>query len=174
MDFLRLILPLLVPWPLWGARRSLALLWKEMSAEQKKTLQWAHDYGLKHGLGESMRAICWQESSGGVNLENDKDGSYGPFGGKVLIVSTRFYKTWPGKPRPELLKQTKYMLINNPAFAAAACVNELQYWQKQRGADQWTKIWASYNAGWSWWKGRGYAADITAKIKFLRTITKGE
>ena len=142
-----------------------------MSSTQKERLQWAYDYGLEHGLGESMRAICWQESSAGLDLENEKDGSFGLFGGKALIVATRFYKTWPYRPRPELIRQSRYMLINNPRFAAAACVNELQYWQKQRGADRWTKVWASYNAGWDWWNGKSYAADIWAKIKFLRVET---
>ncbi len=172
MDFIGLILPLLAPWPLWGGRKRLSVQWASMSDEQKDRLKWAYEYGLKYGLGESMRAICWQESSVGADLENDEDGSFGLFGGKALIVATRYYKTWPAQPRPELIRQSRYMLIHNPKFAAAACVNELRYWQSKHGADQWTKIWASYNAGWSWWNGKGYAADIMAKIKFLRNATK--
>ncbi len=172
MDFIRLILPLLAPWPLWGVRRSLAVQWKGMSMEQKNTLQWAYEYGLKHGLGESMRAICWQESSAGLNLENEEDGSYGRYGGKALIVATRLYKTWPDQPSEAMVHFVQRLLLTDHAFAAEHCVRELRYWQKKRGADQWTKVWASYNAGNSWWNGKGYAADIRAKINFLRKATK--
>ncbi len=172
MDFIRLILPLLAPWPLWGARKKLSVQWASMTPVQKHWLKFAYDYGRPHQLGESLRAICWQESSAGIHMENLKDGSYGLFGGKALSVATRHHKTWPGRPTTYQINVVAVRLKIEAIFAAQACVDELEYWQGKRGEDRWTKVWASYNAGWKWRNGLGYARDIMAKVKFLRTVTK--
>ncbi len=173
MQFIRLILTLLAPWPLWGARKKLSVQWLSMTDGQKEWLKWSYDYGNQHRLGESLRAICWQESSAGLDLEHESDGSYGLFGNKALIVATRCYKTWPGRPTKSQIETVAQRLQAEPVYAAQACVDELEYWQGKRGEDRWTKVWASYNAGWSWWNGKAYARDIMAKIKFLRTVTDG-
>ena len=172
MDFIRLILPLLAPWPLWGGRKKLSVQWASMTSVQKQWLMFAYDCGAPHQLGESLRAICWQESSAGSDLEHESDGSFGLFGNKALIVATRHYETWPGDPTKKQVATMRRRLINEPVFAAIACVDELEYWQGKRGEDRWTKVWASYNAGWKWRNGLDYARDIMAKVKFLRTVTK--
>lgn len=171
MSFIRLILTLLAPWPLWGARKKLSVQWLSMTDVQKDWLKWAYEQGKPVGLGETLRAICWQESSAGAALKNKKDGSWGMFGVKALSAATRHFDTWPDRPTKEQIDGIAESLLKDPWFSAKMCIAEIAYWQtKRRGFNQWTMVWASYNAGWDWWYGEDYAADIMAKIKFLRAV----
>jgi len=144
-----------------------------MSDEQLKTLQRSYNFGYALGVGESMRAICWQESSGGVDLENEEDGSegsYGHFGINPVIAATRVYKTW-AEPPSKYQVTMMILALEDFNYGATMCQGELYHWMDEHGIGQWTKIWASYNAGNEWEKGKKYAQDIRDKITFLREVT---
>ncbi len=179
MQFIKLLLPILFPWPLWCRqlawtirKKNLADQWAVMSIGQKIVLMHAYQFGSEYYMGETMRAICWQESSAGMDLENEEDGSegsYGHFGINPVIAATRIYKTWPEPPTG---RQVAVVItyLEQFEFGARQCRDEIIYWQGKYAPNHWTKIWASYNAGHDWKKGRGYARDIMDKIIFLREV----
>ena len=145
-----------------------------MTDDQRTTLKWAFEWGSGYNMGESMRAICWQESSAGADLENEEDGtegSYGYFGNNPVIVATRVYDTWPDRPTDHQIAECKEQLLIDPEFCARQCRDEIIYWQGEYQPNHWTKIWGSYNAGHKYWKGKGYAREIMDKIIFLRGVT---
>lgn len=157
----------------WGKKRrevDLQHEWDMMSEGQLKVLTAAYTDGHRHGLGESMRAICWQESSCGIDLVNKEDGtegSYGYFGANPVIVATRVFKTWPNRPTNNQIAICKNALMNFE-YGSKQCVAELQYWLDEYLRGEWSKVWASYNAGYDYEDGREYARDIKEKIMFLR------
>ncbi len=141
-----------------------------MSESQVNTLKRAFAWGKQHGLGETMRAICWQESSCGLDLENEPDGSYGWFGNRALIVASRIYERWPDRPTEYEITTCRDKLLESFEFSAQMCFREITYWQTKYNRGEWTKVWASYNAGNEWENGRWYAQDIKDKIMFLRKV----
>lgn len=179
MDFLARIAALILSWPLRALAQALDMSlpgqWRNMSAAKLEVARWAHERGKPHGFGETMRAIAWQESSFGFNLENPKDkggGSYGIFGNCAKVVGRRFRREFPPYLREGyLLKMVANRLKVEREFAARACLEELRYWYQTHGED-WPRIWASYNTGWEWDSrdGRWYARQIAKKINFLRTV----
>ena len=168
------ILALFLPLPVLGlARRDLQHEWDMMSDKQITILGRAYTAGLDHGLEETMRAICWQESSAGADLENPEDGtegSYGWFGINPVIAATRVFKTYPYRPTDAQINIVKVMSQTNFEKSAEYCYKEIEYWQDKYLLGEWTKVWASYNAGYKWKNGKGYARDIKAKIMFLRRV----
>ncbi len=174
MQFISRILALFFPLSLLGkyVPKSLQKEWDIMSDEQITILGWAYTKGLDHGLEETMRAICWQESSAGDDLENEEDGtegSYGYFGANPVIVATRVFGTWPDRPSAWHIQMAKDALKDFD-YGADQCVLELQHWLDEYLPGEWSKVWASYNAGYNLRDGKGYAKDIKAKIMFLRRV----
>ena len=175
MEFLARILPLAL-WPFRALSKAapptLAEQWAIMTPGQKAVLQWAYEQGTPHGFGQTMRAIAWQESSAGADLENPEDkggGSWGIFGTSALSAWHRL-NGWLTPYTEADLAAIAERLKNEPVLAAKSCHSELRYWQDVHGADRWSRIWASYNAGNEWEKGEDYAKAIQAKIRFLRTV----
>ena len=170
------ILALFLPIPVLGLlRRDLQHEWAVMSEDQVATLARAYKAGLAYGLAESMRAICWQESSAGLDLENKEDGtegSYGYFGANPVIVATRVYGTWPSRPSDQQITLIKFGLKSFD-YGVIHCTKELEYWINQYLPGEWSKVWASYNAGHEVANGKGYARDIKEKIMFLRRLGVG-
>lgn len=143
-----------------------------MSISQVDVLTWAYEKGKPHGFAQTMRAICWQESSAGADLENKKDrrgGSYGRFGTTLFSARARVNR--------EIKTETPHLFIpddliihllkTNHDVAAHQCLLELRFWYRTWGED-FHRIWASYNAGHDFRKGRSYADQILAKVRFLR------
>lgn len=176
MDFLARIAALIFPWPLRALiAKPLSVQYRSMSDAQHSVAAWAYAFGQPHGFGETMRAIAWQESSFGADQDNPKDkhgGSYGIFGNGAKVVARRFRKEFPvGINEESRLRLVIFRLKSDREFAAKACLAELRYWYREHG-EIWSRIWASYNAGWEWDSsdGRRYARQIKEKIKFLRTV----
>ena len=143
-----------------------------MSDEQITILGWAYTKGLDHGFEETMRAMAWQESSCGVKLRNPGDkggGSWGIFGASAHSAFHRLYG-WDRCATPKELRDVAEMLVKYPEKAAAICIKELNAWSDKCGRNQWSLIWASYNAGNEFENGEDYAKDIKAKIMFLRRV----
>lgn len=124
MNFIKSLLPMLLPFPILGgivARMDrmarLQYEWDRMSNGQKKVAQAVAQYGLRYNLSETMRAICWQESSFGIHLSNKKDGSYGYFGNRSQIVAIRHFNIWPEYPSFEQEEAIIAKLVVNWEFA---------------------------------------------------------
>ena len=132
------------------------------SKSQLEIAQFAYDKGKPHGFPQTMRAIAWQESSFGVNIENAAEGSCGIFGNRADIVSNRVSTLWAKVTTEE----AKHLLINDRDFAASMCIAELKFWQDRR--KNWNDVIRSYNAGWCLENGDRYLKEIRSKMDYLR------
>ena len=130
------------------------------SAKQMEIAQFAYDKGKPHGFPQTMRAIAWQESSLGVNLENVAEGSCGIFGNRADIVRNRV--SW----KVLTTEDARQLLINDRDFAASMCIAELKFWQDRR--KNWNDVIRSYNAGWCLENGDRYLKEIRSKMDYLR------
>lgn len=139
--------------------------------EQLWTLQKAYDHGESKGLGYTMAAIVWKESSAGLYLSR-KDGehwamnSYGPF--HILLKTAkkrRGCSTWN-------CSRVKRKLMNDFQYSADLAVEELEYWSQRLGS--YRKAFAAYNAGnaWSGRAGSAYSKDIRHKIRYLQQCVR--
>lgn len=141
------------------------------SMEQLWTLQKAYDHGEPQGLGYTMAAIVWKESSAGLKLSR-KDGehwsmnSYGPF--HILLKTAkkrRGCSSWN-------CSGVKRKLLNDFQYSADLATEELEYWSQRLGS--YRKAFAAYNAGnaWSGKKGMSYSRDIRNKIQYLQQCVR--
>lgn len=114
----------------------------------------------------TLMAIAIKESSVGKNQINYVSNDYGLFQSNIKSVLRRQYVADNYQNRLFFAKK----LLNDVGFATANAIVEIDYW---RGVhkDNWPKIWASYNTGWSY-KGEtgfNYASSILSIIKKLNT-----
>lgn len=143
------------------------------SDHQKENLVFACEYGrtVKHSsisqdeMCYVFSAIIWQESSAG-NIDPMKvrknHHSYGYFQNYIVTVRSR-------------LKMMGYDLTNSQIItmlskkenSALYAKIEILEWLKHRKGDLYTAL-ASYNAGWKWKRGVGYANSITNKMDYLK------
>lgn len=141
------------------------------SLKQLWTLQKAYDHGEPQGLGYTMAAIVWKESSAGLKLSR-KDGehwsmnSYGPF--HILLKTAkkrRGCSTWN-------CSGVKRKLMNDFQYSADLATEELEYWNQRLGS--YRKAFAAYNAGnaWSGRAGSTYSKDIRNKIQYLQQCVR--
>ncbi len=132
------------------------------SKSQLEIAQFAYDKGRQHGFPQTMRAIAWQESSFGVNLENKSEGSCGIFGNKADIVCTRLLQDG----RIASKEAVREWLMDDAYFAANQCIAELNFWQDRR--KNWNDVIRSYNAGWHLENGDRYLKEIRSKMDYLK------
>lgn len=113
----------------------------------------------------SLMAIVIKESSLGKNQINFKTEDYGPFQANIKTVLKRL------KVKDTLKNRAFYAnkLVSDVGFATANAIIELEYWKKVH-KDNWAKIWASYNTGFSYETKTGvkYATSIFEIIKKLK------
>lgn len=139
--------------------------------KQLWTLQKAYDYGRPYGLGFTMAAIVWKESSAGLKLTR-KDGthwsmnSYGPF--HILLKTAknrRGCKAWN-------CSGVRRKLMNDFQYSADLALEELEYWNERLG--DYRKAFAAYNAGndWRGQAGAAYSRDVHKKILYLQQCVR--
>ena len=114
----------------------------------------------------TLMAIAIKESSVGKNLINPISNDYGLFQANIKSVIKR-------QKVKDTIDNRKYFaqkLVYDVGFSTANAIVEIDYW-KTVHKDNWIKIWASYNTGWSYRTETGitYATsvfDIIKKLKF--------
>lgn len=136
----------------------------EVSSSQFEVITRAYTIGEPHNLGYSMAAIVWKESSAGKVLINTSEHSYGPFQINLRTAMRRAGGEFNAFRKNQLATQ-----LLDLEFSSAFAIKELEYWISVHG-ENWLKVWASYNGGWSHDKPapRLYALDIAAKIQQLK------
>jgi len=139
-----------------------------LSFEQELNLKYAYDFGKRFGLGESVRAIVFRESSGGINLENSEVMACG--WAQILV------RTWKKRYEEDLrglnISDRKIcdVLKSDVDLNLLAAVEELKFWQKVHGRNNWKKIYASYYAGYNYKSKDGveYSRKIVSHLKYMR------
>ena len=133
--------------------------------DQKKVLLDSYSYGKPFGLGYSLSAIAWKESSAGRNLENSSDPSYGVH---HILLSSAMKRSGSEFKRKKLAK----MLKENHKLSAIFALKELVFWKKalNKKDRNWRNVWAAYNGGYRYKKRapQQYAYDIAKKISWLK------
>ena len=122
-----------------------------------------YEFGKPYDLGYSLAAIAWKESNVGKFMINLQDPSCGFFHNNINTVMSRRGITDTPFNRNVLCQK----LINDVPYSASEAVAELAYWRTVHKTN-YTKIWASYNAGWSYTNGLNYSQDIKNRIKVLK------
>ncbi len=139
---------------------SLGLTTKDI-ATLKKIKSLTNDKMMKY----TLMAIAIKESSVGKNQINLVTNDYGVFQGNIKSVIRRQNVEDNLNTRKFLSKK----LLNDAGFAMANAIEEVNYWRKVHN-ENWPRIWASYNTGWSYntKTGLAYSSDVFDIIKKLK------
>ena len=113
----------------------------------------------------TLMALAIKESSVGKNQINLVTNDFGFFQGNIKTVVRR-----QNIQDNEMVR--KYLadkLLNDAGFAMANAISEVNYWRKVHN-ENWPRIWASYNTGWSYNSktGLAYSSDVFDIIKKLK------
>ena len=114
----------------------------------------------------TLMALAIKESSVGKNQINLISNDFGLFQSNIKSVIRR-------QKVPDNIHNRRYFaqkLLDDVGFATANAIVEIDYWRKVHN-ENWVKVWASYNTGWSYKSDTGlaYAShvfDIIKKLKF--------
>lgn len=144
---------------------------KSMNHVQRSNLVMSFQVGKKEGFGETLSAICWQESKAGQYLVNLSDPSFGLYHNLISTVLSRL-----GVKNNEYYRN-KYanLLIEDRNFASSMAIEELKFWHgyhksKKGNKSIWELTIRSYNAGHNHLitEADEYYINIQNKIKALR------
>ena len=113
----------------------------------------------------TLMALAIKESSVGKNQINLVTNDFGFFQGNIKTVVRR-----QNVQDNEMVR--KYLadkLLNDAGFAMANAISEVNYWRKVHN-ENWPRIWASFNTGWSYntKTGLAYSSDVFNIIKKLK------
>ena len=127
----------------------------------KKIKSLTNDKMMKY----TLMALAIKESSIGKNQINSVTNDYGVFQGNIKSVIRR-------QSVEDNLVTRKFLsekLLNDAGFAMANAITEVNYWRKVHN-ENWAKVWASYNTGWSYntKTGLAYSSDVFNIIKKLK------
>jgi hypothetical protein len=113
----------------------------------------------------TLMALAIKESSIGKNQVNLVTNDYGVFQGNIKSVIRRQSVQDNSATRKFLSEK----LLNDAGFAMANAIEEINYWRKVHN-ENWVKVWASYNTGWSYntKTGLAYSSDVFDIIKKLK------
>ncbi len=130
-------------------------------ATLKKIKSLTNDKMMKY----TLMALAIKESSIGKNQINSITNDYGVFQGNIKSVIRRQSIEDNSATRKFLSEK----LLNDAGFAMANAITEVNYWRKVHN-ENWAKVWASYNTGWSYntKTGLAYSSDVFNIIKKLK------
>jgi len=136
---------------------------KDLSISQRLILEKCRDYGKIYNLANTLAAICYVESKGGIYRINPDSQDYGITG---INVNSALYRlkqknTWHNKN----VLATK--LVLNDELSLSLAVLELLYWKNTRKRDYWASMIESYNKG-NTFKKYKYANKVSKAIKYLK------
>ncbi|WP_419770931.1 MAG: transglycosylase SLT domain-containing protein [Candidatus Marinarcus sp.] len=132
---------------------------EDLTHEDLSLLKQIKEYAQKYDLAYSLMAIAVKESSLGRYKVNVDSYDYGLYQANINTVIRRH------QVRNSTFNRNRMamLLINDFEFATSNAIAELIYWKKIYG-NNWSKIWASYNAG--------FNNDSSKAIKYSKDIEK--
>jgi hypothetical protein len=125
-------------------------------------MEFSYHYGEKYGLGTTLAAIAWQESSFGLKLWQPSDPSAGIYHILLPNVQKRYRCSY---------ETLKVLLIANPQFCAQLAVEELGYWLHYWHGNKVLAL-ASYNGGFR--PNYSYAYSIMRKEAIIRQMMRSK
>lgn len=133
-----------------------------LDQQQVQTLYQSYNYGKEYNMGLSLAAIAWQESNAGLYPINISDPS---FGVHHILLSTAMKRSDVKNTNYHRNMLASKLLDHN--VSASFAIKELQYWSKYHKGN-WSRIWASYNAGHNYKVGVKYSNKIKEKVKMVK------
>ena len=131
---------------------------EKMPEEKFKKLLQAYVYGIMHDWEYTLPAVAWKES----NFDTKAVSKVGALG--TYQVMPRYHAKVSG----EKVEHVKKKLIKDQVYASTASANNLNYWKWYHGDEAYTKILASYNAGFNVKAGMEYAKDVKLRAKAIK------
>ncbi|MBE0467913.1 MAG: hypothetical protein IBX55_00090 [Methyloprofundus sp.] len=137
----------------------------DFSPSQIEVLTKSYRYGRPFGLEYTLPAIAWQESSAGEVLINVSDPSFGYYHALLSSAANREQIVSNSD-----LNKLAHALVKSIELSASFAIRELLFWKQVHGEGEWSKIWASYNAGYNYdsTAGKRYSESILQKINYLK------
>ena len=143
--------------------------YESLTPKQKVLLQKAYEYGDEFNVGYSLAAIAWQESFIGEQVVylNVQDPSAGLWH-KHLVYALKAFEI---EKSGLAINRMAQRLIDEMDFAASLALADVLYWNDIHKGN-WSKTWASYNAGFNGDSkaGRAYSNQILIKVRKLKEL----
>lgn len=136
-----------------------------LNSDQIDNLFFSYRKGLPHNMGNTLAAIALHESHAGEIPVNFSDPSAGIY--HVTLRNAIKYIGWEDTSYNRNILGMR--MINDRDLAANMALSLLKYWELQYGVGSWTKIWASYNAGWEYENGLYYRDIIANHIRTFQS-----
>ena len=142
-----------------------------LASDQQDVVNRAYQLGVDNDMGWSLAAIAFKESSAGRVLVNDITKDYGVFGININTATRRTQKLLGGVSlTDEQIYGLSRHLTSDFNDGAMFAIFELTFWIKVHGED-WKKIWAGYNGGYSRSNASlAYSDDIIKIMKKLKKL----
>ena len=146
-----------------------------LTTEQQYVVNRAYELGstIPRGVsdyGMTYAAIALTESSAGQFLVNSKTGDYGVFQNNLKYTVKAVEQKRGFKMSNKEVKEFKRHLTNSLEFSASMTGINIEFWEKVHGKQNWSKIIASYNAGYSYNDevGKQYLTKVKTNMRLLK------
>lgn len=149
-----------------------------LTPNQSYVVNRAYEIGSTIPLGEytgsnygmTYAALALTESSAGQSLVNEKSGDYGVFQNNLKYTVRALEQKIDRKMTKKEVRHLKTSLVNNMELSASMTAINIEFWEKVHGKRSWSKIVASYNAGYAYngEVGQNYLAKVKSNMKLLK------
>lgn len=142
----------------------------DLNDNQRYVVNRAYELGQSMDYGMTFAAIALTESQAGEDLVNNVSGDYGVFQNNLHYTVRGLEKKLGYKMSAKQIRDLKKSLIENMELSASMTEMNLKYWQEVHGKKAWSKIIASYNAGFNYRgkDGQTYLAKVKANMRKLQ------
>lgn len=149
-----------------------------LNQQQSYVVNRAYEIGSTVPLGEytgsnygmTYAAIALTESSAGQRLVNEKSGDYGVFQNNLKYTVKALEQKLDKKMTNKEVRHLKKQLTNDLELSASMTGINIEFWEKVHGKHAWSKIVASYNAGYNYNGdvGQEYLTKVKSNMKLLK------
>lgn len=142
----------------------------DLTDDQLYVLNRAYELGQNMDYGMTFAAIALTESQAGKDLVNNVSGDYGVFQNNLHYTVRGLERKLGYKMTAKQVRDLKKGLIENMELSASMTEMNLKYWQEVHGKKAWSKIIASYNAGFNYRgkDGQTYLSKVKANMRKLQ------
>ena len=140
--------------------------WSIMSQAQRDSIELSFEWGKQYRLGFTFAVFDWDESSGGLHLNNLKEYGGGRYGQKTYYVFK--HRIENGRERdltePTIWQLSRIMeeLVLSRETDRLEALRHIRILQDRYGRNSFMKIWAQWNGG-----NGEYATRCRERVWFL-------
>ena len=141
-----------------------------LNEDQKQVVTRAYQLGEDSDYGMTLAAIALTESTAGERLVNNVSGDYGVFQNNLKNTVRMIEQRTGSRMSYRQIQGLKKNLIANMDESGMYAQMNIEFWEQVHGKEAWSKIVASYNAGYNYSgsKGQTYLAEVKNNLRKLR------